>query len=621
MTPSFVQSANVYSATGVSTLTCAFPSNITSGNRAIVAVGAVGPVDERAFSITDTAGHDYRLDTYGVQVGGYWVALFSAELTTSAADTVTLTINGGGSFVRLAIHEYAGLAGLDVASSAPGNSATLNSGTAQTCQADALIFGWMVSNAGVTTPGSGFTIRETVQSESTMDMIVSSAGEYAATAPTGSSQWVALMGAYAASATTATGGSNVDTPENHGAVRDGVTDDSQAIIDAITAVVTTGIASGSYYGEVEFTPGIYAVKGDLVSGGSTLGNAQIPLPFVPTTGRKFTLVLKGTDDASALPHWQQTAVQACGVVLRSYDDSPGDGTLGPASVVGGPTFDQIGGGAFSNMLLVVDGVSIVSPRDARHTAWDFQCLGQVHLKSISANAAITPGQFNGTIPIPSRGGAGIRMPIVLNNDNCECGTVSVEGYSVGFIPSEHTNVKGLRIIYCKSGIWMDFAYSDGAIIEYASIEACEFHIDASGVSSSHCRLDIKQLDVEDGITVAHINDPSNVLHGDISYQRNDTQGGTGTGANLIINGARHLRVINGFTAPGAITAPAVPATTVALVNPLDRDAAVSVTGGTVTDVSVDGVSQLSGSGLVMVSSGKSIAVTYSTAPTWAWTLL
>lgn len=623
MTPSFVQSTSTFSSAGTSSLACPFVSGVTSGNRIVVAVGATGGgvTNQDAFSVTDSEGNAYAIDEWG-EVGGYWTAIFSAEAGSSAANTVTLSISGGGAFVRLAIHEYSGLAGLDASRASSGlNSGTVDSGLVETVQPSELVFGWLVSNAGVTSAGSGFTLRETVSSESTMDQIVSAVGQYNVTAPTSNSDWIALVATYASSPATV-GGLATDTPENHGAARDGVTDDTAAINSAVSAVVTAGIGNGSYYGEVHFTPGIYAVKGALTTGSPTYGNAQIPLPVILDTDRKFTLVFKGVTDASALPHWLQTSVQTGGVILRSYDNSPGDGTHGSASVVGGPTWQQYGANTFSNMLFVVDGIAIVSRQDPRHVAWDFQALAEVSLPSLSANASTTPGQFAGNLPLPSHGGAGIRMPAVLNNDNCEAGNVSVEGYQYGLIPSEHTNIKGLRIVYCQSGIWLESQYSDAARIEYASIETCKYHVDASNVGSGHrCRLDIGVLDIEDGITTYHIYDPADVLYGDITYERNDTQSGGGLGANVLVNGAAHVRYINSGRSSGAATAPTVPASATALTNPFDRDASVVVFGGAVSDISVDSQSQGITSGLVSVPSGKTVTLTYTIAPSWAWTLL
>ena len=72
--------------------------------------------------------------------------------------------------------------------------------------------------------------------------------------------------------------------------------------------------------------------------------------------------------------------------------------------------------------------------------------------------------------------------------------------------------------------------------------------------------------------------------------------------------------------PGALTAPALPATGVA-GTPIARDAAVTISGGTVTAIAIDGQTLGVTSGTVYVPAGKTIAVTYSAAPAWKWTLL
>ena len=70
---------------------------------------------------------------------------------------------------------------------------------------------------------------------------------------------------------------------------------------------------------------------------------------------------------------------------------------------------------------------------------------------------------------------------------------------------------------------------------------------------------------------------------------------------------------------GGASAPAVPASTVAATNPARIGATVVVTGGTVTNVAVNGSSAGTGDGTYTVPGGGTIAITYSAAPTWTWT--
>ena len=64
--------------------------------------------------------------------------------------------------------------------------------------------------------------------------------------------------------------------------------------------------------------------------------------------------------------------------------------------------------------------------------------------------------------------------------------------------------------------------------------------------------------------------------------------------------------------------PAVPATTVAYTNAFGSDCFVTVTGGTVTEIAVDGVDTGEISGMFFVANGHTITLTYTAAPAWVW---
>lgn len=72
------------------------------------------------------------------------------------------------------------------------------------------------------------------------------------------------------------------------------------------------------------------------------------------------------------------------------------------------------------------------------------------------------------------------------------------------------------------------------------------------------------------------------------------------------------------TAAQLVTTPAVPASTTAQFNASGIPVAVTVTGGTVTVISVNGSATGQTSGTVIVPAGGTIAITYSVAPTWSW---
>jgi hypothetical protein len=68
----------------------------------------------------------------------------------------------------------------------------------------------------------------------------------------------------------------------------------------------------------------------------------------------------------------------------------------------------------------------------------------------------------------------------------------------------------------------------------------------------------------------------------------------------------------------AVTTPAVPASGTAQYNSNAQAVAVTVTGGTVTVIAVNGTATGQTSGTVIVPAFGTITLTYSAAPTWAW---
>jgi hypothetical protein len=71
-------------------------------------------------------------------------------------------------------------------------------------------------------------------------------------------------------------------------------------------------------------------------------------------------------------------------------------------------------------------------------------------------------------------------------------------------------------------------------------------------------------------------------------------------------------------ASGAVATPSVPLSTVAVQNPNPFPVTVVVTGGTMTAVIVGGVTVGTGAGTYVVPAASTISMTYSAAPTWAW---
>lgn len=72
---------------------------------------------------------------------------------------------------------------------------------------------------------------------------------------------------------------------------------------------------------------------------------------------------------------------------------------------------------------------------------------------------------------------------------------------------------------------------------------------------------------------------------------------------------------------GTIPNPAVPASGVTQTNTYNDTVQVVITGGTLTQVLVDGVQVGTAAGTYTVPSGGTIAIVYTVAPSWTWTLV
>ena len=68
----------------------------------------------------------------------------------------------------------------------------------------------------------------------------------------------------------------------------------------------------------------------------------------------------------------------------------------------------------------------------------------------------------------------------------------------------------------------------------------------------------------------------------------------------------------------AMSAAAIPASGTAIANPYSIPCAVTISGGTVTGIAINGVTVAGTSGTYYLQPGNTITLTYSVAPTWAW---
>lgn len=412
------------------------------------------------------------------------------------------------------------------------------------------------------------------------------------------------------------------------------TDDTAAIQAAMAALSASPFMTAvPYYAELVFNPAIYVMAGSAVKGGTTLGNAQIPLPVLDTTDLsvKPIVVLKGTVDNAVFAFWVQSAPQVAGTCLVSMvETTANDPTWGPLSVIGGPTVVSSfpGAGQFNNISAVIDGITVMCPQNPGQIAYDFWSLCHFAIHTASALVFWSPNGLGHTPNVSNGGGLGLRVPLFGSNDRCDIGSFSCEGYNVGMTCDQHVAANRVGIIYSNWGLYIPVPgaaqMTHGCWFGYLSIESCvsdAVHV-ATSAGTSLFGFNVGMLDTE-GVGGNDISDPFNALTGTVNLIHN----GSGSIQTPVVNGAANLEILSAGNATstvvvrGSVTAPAVPATTVALVNPFWKHAAVTVTGGTVTVIAVDGVATGLTSGTVIVPSGKTITLTYSVAPAWKWVLL
>lgn len=104
------------------------------------------------------------------------------------------------------------------------------------------------------------------------------------------------------------------------------------------------------------------------------------------------------------------------------------------------------------------------------------------------------------------------------------------------------------------------------------------------------------------------------------FVKANTTGKTGTTrVSLAFDTASTATEANTITAPSNPSNPAVPATATAVTNTNAYPVQVSIAGGTVSAVKVNGTATGLTSGSFVVPSGGTISITYTAAPTWVWT--
>ena len=438
------------------------------------------------------------------------------------------------------------------------------------------------------------------------------------------------------------------------------TDDSAAITAAVNAATAWAKSTGNYKAQVMFEPQLYMLGALTQTNASPYTyNTHIPVPFATQYDRKLVLDFIGVGDASEPDFWGSAipSVQGTCLVSAVFPASQPDATFGQMSVIGGPaTQTGIGtggvtGAGFGNVLVNVNGISVITPFNGQQYGFDFRWLAQANVQN-AANIAFAPVNLNAQTAggpwlrasnIPSNGVAvGLAMPASQNNDNDNVGLFSAEAISTGMLISEHFTAQRIAAIYCDTGVKVNWL-STGSIIHGGSIayytcEGCNVGISTQNQSGTQqYSLFVGNFDSE--VTqVYYVDDQGSNLTGTF-YWYDITQYSPVTGGPTV-RGAQNYNIVNTRMYPGpwvananlAISAPpAAPASATAQQNISYRPATVYASATTgITGVSVGPASgSLTALGLAAgnnvvtsfrVPGGHWYSVTYTGTLTVKWVL-
>lgn len=425
------------------------------------------------------------------------------------------------------------------------------------------------------------------------------------------------------------------------------TDDTAAFVSCVAAasnfaqgISGGGTGFGNFYAQIFLASKYYCLaSGPTQTGnGSSIPtfNSQIALPYPNANGATQKLVLEffSEGDGSQCQYFESTIVNlqsACLVSMVAAPASGGSVTFGAQSVIGGPTGSSGFTGGFANVKAMLTGITVVTGALTQQMGADFRFCGGAHVDKCGFQAfasvlgnSPTLGSLISNATFTSGNSTGLYMPVVTNNDDCNVGVLSVEGFSFGVAFNEHFTATRLALIYCNSGAFLNPSGSPihGFSILYMSCEASNTALQISTAASGQVPCFIGLMDNE-AITNFDVVDPSNDLIGLINWAAFDQ-------ATPRISAAANVTIVSRRLASGHMASPpAVPLTTVAST-PVFRPASVVVhtgVGVTVSAISVNGtatgLTMAASSSLALpgVPSGGTVTLTYAGGtPTWDWWL-
>lgn len=360
--------------------------------------------------------------------------------------------------------------------------------------------------------------------------------------------------------------------EDYGAVGDGTTDDYAAVAAAWADMLA------SPHGGRVFFPRAVEYRVDASVGGRLTadGNgtyAIFKLPTVPVDGshakKSYGIVGVGN------PYVPRTAPFSGGngdqtmtsSVLKVTYSTPfaWSSTLGLPSIIAGPDADKGSGPAgnpfwFTNLHFTIDNMTIRQPNNPSLCGVNLESVSTAEIGSVAFDVDVT---LNSVSEPTHPTGAALLLPRVMNNVTATVNKILVQGHYTGVPWVEHVDIKSAIVLRTKIAIpfrrnGYHFGHIDAICVEQCPWGLAGYDPSAAGPNlgvvaiPQDCVVKIDFIDFEDTMLGsddwaypaakgAHVWDPNNKLHGQMTATRNEV-GGVGLSDTVWVKGAANFAI-------------------------------------------------------------------------------